>query len=184
MARPPVRTRNIERRVIAAPALAVRASSTYDAGSTGTRRTKGWQVPTASPNANVFNLATLRDRSRMATRNDGYAKNAIDVLVSELSGTGIKPQSEAVDVAFRKQVQELWREWTDESDADGLLDWYGQQSQAVRGWLEGGEIFVRLRPRLEKDGLSVPLQVQILEPELCPHTYTTTLPSGNRVRAG
>lgn len=166
-------------------AAAPRVKNSYDAGSTGTRRTKGWRAPTASPNAAIeYNLATLRDRSRAATRNDGYAKGALDKLVTNLIGTGIKPLSQADDPIFRRNIQALWLQWTDQSDADGLLDWYGQETQAVRAWLEGGEAFVRLRPRVASDGLLVPLQVQVLEPELCPYTHNIVLPTGNRVRAG
>lgn len=163
----------------------VRASlSVYEGGSTGTRRTVGWRAPTTSPNTAVLaNLATLRDRSRAATRNDGYAKGAIDALVRNLIGTGIKPLSQAPDGAWRQAVHALWLRWTDEADADGLLDFYGLQTLAVRGWLEGGETFVRLRPRLLEDGLSVPLQLQVLEPELCPHTYDVVR-QGSRIRAG
>lgn len=157
----------------------------YESGSTGTRRTQHWSAPNVSPNtAILYNLETLRNRSRTATRNNGYAKGAIDKLVSNIIGTGIKPLSKAADPAFRKAVHVLWTRWTDESDADGLLDLYGQQAQVTRSWLEGGEIFIRLRPRLPADGLSVPLQLQVVEPELCPHTYDATLPSGNKVRAG
>jgi lambda family phage portal protein len=159
-------------------------ASVYEAGSSS-RRTLGWRAPTVSPNIAVLqNLSTLRDRSRQAVRNDGYAKGVIDKLVTNIVGTGIKPLSKAVDADFRKAVQALWLRWTDESDADGLLDWYGQQAQAVRSWLEAGEVFIRLRPRLPSDGLHVPLQVQVLEPELCPYTYDATAPNGNRVRAG
>ena len=162
----------------------VRASTAYESGAS-TRRTLGWHAPTASPNAAILHsLTTLRDRSRAATRNDGYAKGAIDKLVTNIIGTGIKPLSQAEDADFRPQVQELWLRWTDESDADGLLDFYGQQVQAVRGWLEGGEVFLRLRPRRPDDGLSVPLQIQVLEPELCPHMHTTFARNGNRIRAG
>jgi lambda family phage portal protein len=150
-----------------------------------TRRTVGWRAPSTSPNLSVLsNLATLRDRSRQAVRNDGWAKGTLDKLVTNIIGTGIKPLSKAEDPEFRRAVQALWLRWTDESDADGLLDFYGQQAQAVRTWLEAGEVFVRLRPRLVSDGLSVPLQVQVIEPELCPYTLNRALPSGNRVRAG
>lgn len=172
----------------AAPRMTGRSMSKvvalYD-GAAQTRRTLGWRAPTMSANQGVLaNLTTLRDRSRAATRNDGYAKGIIDKLVTNLIGTGIKPLSKAATAEFRALTQALWLRWTDESDADGLMDWYGQQAQAVRAWLEGGEVFARLRPRLPEDDLSVPLQVQILEPELCPHTYNAVLPSGNRVRAG
>jgi lambda family phage portal protein len=160
------------------------AGLAYESTSMG-RRAVGWRPPSLSPNPSIlYGLQLLRDRSRAAVRNDGYAKGAIDELVSNIIGTGIKPLSLADDQALRKRLQALWLLWTDESDADGLFDWYGQQALAVRAWLEGGEVFVRLRPRTPSDGLSVPLQVQIIEPELCPHTWNTTLPNGNRVRAG
>jgi lambda family phage portal protein len=176
---------NIENPASLQRSIAVRDSSAYEAGSTGTRRTVGWNAPTSSPNATIlYNLTTLRDRSRAATRNDGYAKGSIDRLVTNIIGTGIKPLSQAEDPEYRKAIHALWLLWTDESDANGLLDFYGQQAQSVRAWLEGGEVFIRLRPRLATDGLSVPLQLQVIEPELCPHTYTTLAPNGNRIRAG
>jgi lambda family phage portal protein len=158
-------------------------ASLYDAGAQ-TRRTLGWRAPTVSANQAILaNLTTLRDRSRAATRNNGYAKGVIDKLVTNIIGTGIQPLSQADDPDFRKTVQALWLRWTDESDADGLLDYYGQQTQAVRTWLEGGESFMRNRLRLPEDGLSVPLQIQVLEPELCPHTHTVWS-STARIRAG
>jgi lambda family phage portal protein len=157
--------------------------ATYEAGSQS-RRTVGWRAPTVSANAAILgNLTTLRDRSRAATRNDGYAKGVIDKLVANIIGTGIKPLSQAKDPEFRKAVQALWLRWTDQSDADGQLDWYGQQAQAVRTWLEAGEGFGRIRLRLPIDGLCVPIQVQVLEPELCPHDYSVWSTTGP-VRAG
>ncbi len=162
----------------------VRSSTVYEAGQTATRRAVGWRAPTTSSNAGVLaNLTTLRDRSRAATRNDGYAKGVIDKLVTNIIGTGIKPLSQAKDPAMRVAIQALFLRWTDESDADGLLDFYGQQSLVTRTWLEGGEAFTRLRDRLPADGLSVPLQIQVLEPELCPHTHNV-FSSENKVRAG
>lgn len=158
--------------------------SIYEAGS-HSRRTLAWRAPTTSPNHGLLgSLTTIRNRSREAVRNNGFAKGAIDKLVTNIVGTGLKPLSKALDPAFRDQVQILWNRWTDQSDADGLLDYYGQETQAVRGWLEGGEMYARLRPRLLSDGLAVPLQVQNIEPELCPHAYNAVLSNGHKVRAG
>jgi lambda family phage portal protein len=155
----------------------------YEAGSQS-RRAYGWQSQTVSPNAAVLStLATLRDRSRTATRNNGIAKGAIDKLVTNIIGTGIKPMSQAADPTIRKAIQALWTKWTDESDADGLLDFYGQQAQAVRGFLDAGDDYIRLRSRLPGDGLSVPLQLQVLEPELSPYTYNLVTGT-TRIRAG
>jgi len=162
----------------------------YESGAV-TRRTLDWRSPTVSPNSSVIPLLPLlRDRSRAAVRNDGYAKGSIEKLVTNIVGTGIKPLSQAASADFRKAVQALWLKWTDESDADGLLDFYGQEAQAVRCWLEAGEVFIRLRPRYPTDvsitgtPLSVPFQVQVIEPELCPLNYNATLATGNRIRAG
>lgn len=159
------------------------AGAPYDAGA-HTRRTATWRAPATTANESILaNLTTLRSRSRAAARNDGYAKSVINGLVSNIIGTGIQPLSQHPDPAMRRRIQDLFLHWTDESDADGLLDFYGQQAQAVRTWLTGGEAFGRLRPRLPSDGLSVPLQIQVLEPELCPHTHTVQS-STQRIRAG
>lgn len=153
-------------------------------GGDHSRRTVDWNPPTTSPNSAVYSLATLRDRSRAAVRNDGYAKGAIDKLVTNVIGTGIKPVSKVQDRDFRKAQQALWLDWTDQSDPEGQLDFYGQQGQATRCWFEGGEAFVRLRPRRLSDGLVVPLQLQVLEPEFCPYDYSETLANGHVVQNG
>jgi lambda family phage portal protein len=159
-------------------------ASIYEAGSTGTRRTSSWRAPTVTPNAAVLaQLGTLRDRSRLAVRNDGYAGGAIDTIVTNLIGTGVTLRSKATNPDFQQQANALWNAWTRVSDADGQLDWYGQQTQAARAWLEGGECFVRLRPRFTSDGLPVPLQLQVLEPELCPYTYNVYTAT-TKIRAG
>ena len=58
-------------------------ASVYEAGAQ-TRRTVSWKAPTTSPNTNLWHLSTLRDRSRQAIRNDGWAKGAIDKLVTNI----------------------------------------------------------------------------------------------------
>ncbi|MDB0530064.1 phage portal protein, partial [Ralstonia solanacearum] len=81
--------------------------------------------------------------------------------------------------------------WTEEADAAGQTDFYGLQALACRAMLEGGECLIRLRPRRPEDGLSVPLQLQLLEAEHLPMTLNVDLPPtagasgpGNVVRSG
>lgn len=165
------------------PAVRNTAGLVYESAAQ-TRRTRGWNAPTTSPNTSLlFSLTRLRDRSRASVRNNGYGKGAIDHLVTNIIGTGIKPMSQAKDPDLRRQIQDLFTCWTDEADADGLLDFYGLQAQAVRGWLTGGENYTRLRARFVTDGLSVPLQLQNIEPEISPATYNDVLSNGFRVRA-
>lgn len=99
----------------------------------------------------------LRDSMRDLTRNSSYASNAIHNLVTHAVGSGIVPR------AKDPKINALFAEWVKRCDADGHLDFYGIQSLAVRGMLESGSGLVRRRRRLAKDGLPVPLQLQVLE---------------------
>lgn len=149
------------------------------------RRSQSWSASSSGPNNTLTgNLGTLINRSRAAIRNDPWAASGLEKLVANIVGTGIKPKSEATNDAFRKNLQALFLDWSDESDADGQLDFYGQQSLAVRSMLEAGECFARLRPRKPSDGLSVPLQVQLLEAEFVPWDYNDDLKRGHKIRAG
>ena len=149
------------------------------------RRAMSWMAPSTGPTSGLTgDLGTLINRSRAALRNDPWAAAGIQKLVANIVGVGIKPKSTASDDQFRKDLQQLFLDWTDESDADGVLDFYGQQSLAARAMLEAGECFIRLRPRRLQDGLSVPLQVQILEAEFVPWGYNDQLPNGHTIRAG
>lgn len=159
-------------------------NSLYEAASTR-KRGADWRPPDSSANSMLGSLGTVRNRSRQAVRNDGYAAGVIEKLVTNLIGTGITPLSQAPDPAFRLAVQNLWKRWVDVADADGQCDFYGLQALATRVWLEGGDALGRLRNRLPTDGLPVPLQLQVVEPELVPYTYDGVAPgTGHRIRAG
>jgi capsid protein len=49
---------------------------------------------------------------------------------------------------------------------------------------EAGECFLRFRPRRPEDGLSVPLQLQMLSSEHLPLGKCETLPNGNEIIFG
>jgi len=149
------------------------------------RRSLAWMP--GNPGAVAAMLATnaeLRVKSRDLVRRNAWAQAGIEAFVANAVGTGIKPQSLSPDETFKAEVQALWRDWTEEADAAGQTDFYGLQALACRAMLEGGECLIRLRPRRPEDGLVVPLQLQLLEPEHLPITLNTELPSGNVVRSG
>lgn len=166
------------------PAPARKASIAYE-GASYSRRAAGWQTSNYGPGSLVPNNAnTLRARSRQLVRNNGTASNALDTFASEVIGTGITPHSQHPDPRIRRAINEAWLESTDESDADGLQDFYGQQTLLVRSIAEAGECFARFRPRRASDGLLVPLQVQGIEADLCPVEKTELLPDGRKIKAG
>jgi lambda family phage portal protein len=88
------------------------------------------------------------------------------------------------DSKTKSAIQQLWNDWTDEADAEGLTDLYGLQRRMGRELFIAGEVFVRLRPRFLSDGLSVPLQLQILPSEMLPLWKTEPVGNGNQIRQG
>ncbi len=163
-------------------------SPIHEAAGRG-RRALAWTP--GNPGAIAALMATgheLRTKSRDLVRRNAWAAAGLEAFVANAIGTGIKPQSMARDIAdadgFRARAHALWWDWVAEADAAGLTDFYGLQALACRAMLEGGECFIRLRPRRLQDGLSVPLQLQLLEAEHCPLTLNTQTESGNVIRAG
>ena len=164
--------------------LPERIKASYEGAGEG-RRSASWDAPDIGINSiNTPALRNLRARSRAAVRNDPYAFNVIDKRVSNLIGTGITPRPKIEDDVLRKVQQELWEDWVDESDADGLTDFYGQQALIARTVETAGECFVRLRPRSLDENLAVPMQLQVLAPEFVPHDKFEPAKNGNTIRAG
>jgi lambda family phage portal protein len=169
-----------------APATAsrVRNSVGYEGASTG-RRMSGWQPSTGSVNREIFYSGDiLRARSRDALRKNIWAATGIDEHAAHVIGTGITPRFGHPKKKIREKQQKLFDQWTVEADADGLLDFYGLQDLVFRGVREGGEILARLRPRRMDDVDTVPLKIQLLEPEHLPLRDNRTLENNNLVRAG
>lgn len=122
-------------------------------------------------------------RSRYLVRNNAYAAAAVECFSSNLVGTGITPEWPQ-DLADKEAIEKLWRTWTDEADSEGVTDFYGLQKRIARELFVGGECFVRRRPRYLSDGLSVPLQLELLPSEQLPTERNFFLDNGNRIRQG
>jgi lambda family phage portal protein len=143
----------------------------YQAASLG-RRLASWRPGTPGPNSTVqASGPDLVRRSRDLRRNNPHAKRAMDLISTHVVGTGIKPRSLCTNRKVREALTELWADWTRVADADGVLDFYGMQALLVDEMVEGGEAFVRLRPRRVTDGLPVPFQLQALPTEMIPLDY-------------
>lgn len=158
----------------------------YDAAGSG-RRLRGWNAPPSGPNASTGQQPKLRDRARDAGRNEWAGASGTRVWTTNLIGVGIIPRPVTKNQALKRRLTDLWNAWCVSADADGVLDFYGLQTLAVRSWIESGEVFIRIRPRRNEDGLAVPLQVQLLESDMVPminYDALPGMPAGNRIRAG
>lgn len=139
-------------------AIANRTKRGFDAAKPS-RRSSSWQPGGGSINTELNNgLRTIRNRSRDLIQNNGYMKRALKIMVSNIVGTGIMPKF------ANDRHAKIFKTWAEgECDAAGMLSFGAMQAQVVRAVWADGEVFVRYRIRKPEDGLTVPLQLQILE---------------------
>lgn len=156
----------------------------YEGARVG-RRTDGWVAAGTGANTEIGTaIARLRDRTRDLARNNPYAAKAVQAVVSNLVGTGIMPRTRAGDAGVNDQADRLWARFAESCDADGLTDFYGLQALVVRAMTESGECLVRIRERRIDDGLPVPLQLQLLEPDHLDTGKTGEVPGGGFIIQG
>lgn len=154
-------------------------------GAGQSRRLAGWKAPGTGPvQAVAPALPTLRNRARDAARNAPLAAAIVRAWVSALVGSGIVCRTQTDDQAQRERIETAWRNWLPEADASGAAaDFYALQTLAVRAFIESGECFLRFRSRRLSDGLSAPVQVELLESDMLPQ-LDLHLPDGNKIIQG
>lgn len=153
--------------------------------SQGNRRLRTFQPSRLHLNTLLVGAgATITARARYLIRNNGYALNAAESWTGNAVGDGITPSSKITNARLKNRVMELWCNWTDYADAEGLTDFYGLQRRAAREMFVTGETFFVFRPVSASLGLPVPLQLQLLPTEMLPLTKNEVLANGNVIRCG
>lgn len=149
----------------------------YDAASSG-RRTQNWRRSSTDANAAIGpSLGRLRDLARDLVRNNGYAESALTTITDNVVGWGLVP-------SVKHDLFNRWANSTD-CDADGRNDLGGLQKLVVRTVVESGECLVRRRARLMTDGFVLPVQLQVLEPDLLDTSkQVPSLPNGGQIIQG
>ena len=147
-----------------------RRALSYVAGENAPRG-KDWRASRKGPNAELRNaLANLRTRSREMIRDNAMANRMLSIRVAHEIGYGITPRSTTGDEALDKRVMAVWDGFVARSDLHGRLNYYAQQMQMARCRGEAGEVLmriIRLTPQeARRLGLAVPLQLEVLEPDL------------------
>lgn len=135
----------------------------YDAAGYG-RRFDGWKAGnTTANNETEMSLDRLRARSRDLSRNNPWAKRAVEVLANNVIGTGIRPTPlKEVD-----KVSKAWAAWAEstECDFEGNTNFTGLQRLITRTMAESGEAIIRRR-RTATNKSGVPIQLQVFEPDI------------------
>lgn len=137
-----------------------------------------WSAGNNSANAEISSaLSRLRARSRDLVRNNPHAARAISSLAGNAIGTGFM-------LKLPKPAAPYWKAWTEYCDADGQLDYYGLQNLIGRTVFESGECLVRHRLRPPEDGLEIPLQLQVMEPDYLDEAKSGSLANGGWIWGG
>lgn len=151
-----------------------------EAGGTG-RRWTGAPVTSRSLNTDLAARGrTVSARAAHAVRNNAHASAAVQALVANIVGPGIKPSSQHPDPQVRALVHALWAAWVDCADFDGAGDFYALQAIACRLMVEAGEAFCQMFP--DPDG-SRELRLRLIHPDQVPFEFPMIGPA-SRVRAG
>lgn len=151
------------------------------------RRTEHWRTPNRDANAEITPaLALLRSRSRDLRMNNPYASAAIESIIDNTVGYGIKPAPRGRTARITKAASAAWKAWAESTQCDysGQHDIYGLQALGMGSIAEGGEVLLRRHWRKSSTGLALPFQIQVLEGDFLDTSKTTELASGSRVIAG
>jgi lambda family phage portal protein len=138
-----------------------------DTGLTRDRRNIGlWNTPVPDY-SRVAPSPLLRNQARYLVANNAVAARAAQTFVDNVIGPGITLLPKIGDAALKSLLLKRWNRWAEISDADGLLNWYGQQALAARSMFVDGEIFVRMLT-----GGDGTLRLQLLPPEFIDTSIT------------
>ena len=152
-------------------------------GHTGARRdrrqTQNWKTGSGSAdNATLPDLQELRNRSRDLVRNAPIATGAINTVVTNTIGVGLKLQSridrdilkgvlgddEETFSAFERHAERLFNYWANSQDCDAsrIQNFCGLQDLSFRSVLEAGDAFV-IRRFIERPGKMFATALQVIE---------------------
>lgn len=141
----------------------------------------------------------MRSWARSLVRDNAYAWNVVDTIVSNVIGDGITAQSthetaEGEDIEDANDARDkVWSEWCEVCDINGELTFSEIQALCQREIVEAGEVLIRFvkTPGKQFRGTSrpVPLALEVIEADrlsLNHDTYTVraTRETGNRIIRG
>lgn len=162
----------------------LKAETGFRAAARG-RRAASW-YPTSSSINQILSADApqMVRRARQAFRNSAWAKSASDSYVSAVVGSGILPEFDVQDKTLRENLANLFEDFSDHCDPLGASDFAGLQEIACRGHFEAGDSFARLRTRRPADNLPIPLQLEMLDAEMCDYGKNVLLPGSRMVKGG
>lgn len=143
------------------------------------RRMGAWNPTGTSGNAEMGPaIGKLRDNAEDLVRNNAFASKSVRRWCRRVVGYGITPQADTGSVSTNRTIDNWWRVWVPRCFSDVRLNMYAGQRMIVRTAFTRGECLIRIWDRSLNDGLPVPLQLQIIEPDFIDTGKSQKLDSG------
>lgn len=147
----------------------------YTGASKSKRQFGDWTTSSGDADSDIlYDLPTLRERSRDLVRNNPLASGAINTKVVNVVGTGLALKSsidrdylglsEEEAEAWQRNAEREFRVWAESPDCDvaRTVNFYGLQELAFRSVLENGDVFA-LPTYLDRPNMIYILVVQLIE---------------------
>jgi lambda family phage portal protein len=143
------------------------------------RRQGGWFTQGTSGNAEIGPaVGRLRDNSEDLARNNAFASKSVRRWSRRVVGYGITPQADTGNDVVNAKIDAKWKAFVPASCSDRRINAYAAMRMIVRTTFVRGECLIRLWDRRPGDGLPVPFQFQVLEPDYLDSSKTMALNSG------
>lgn len=141
----------------------------YAAGEQN-RLNANWLTKNQSADHELRRDADLaRARARDLVRNNAYATGAVDTIVANVVGCGIKPQARILladgepDELTNDAIELAWSEWCEIADVTGRLHFYEMQALALREMVEAGECLIHMPAPVYFGEAVAPLRLELIE---------------------
>lgn len=161
------------------------ARRAYDAARVD-HRTLSWRAGGTDANSEIgASEEIVRNRCRDMLRNNGYAVQIVDTFADHVVGTGIVGAPIGLSGRNQRRANNAWAAWKENCDWDGDHDLDGLLWLACKGMAESGASIIRFRrQQFDASTSIVPLQLQLVEPDLLDTTKTTALEGGAYIDRG
>jgi lambda family phage portal protein len=122
-------------------------------------------------------IVTNRVQARHLEENHDLAKGALDVLVDNVIGQGLRPEPmvKTLDGELSTEtngaILDLWKDWIKKPEVTWELDYYSVQRLQARTWFRDGECltqFLSGNVTALDHGTVVPFSLELIEPDFLP----------------
>lgn len=157
----------------------------YEAGEINRFNDDWTPINADTENTDKMQRDLIKARARYLENNSDIAAAAVNGIVRNVVGTGIRPQARTKSEATNREIERLWTIWTrpENCDITGQQSFYELQAMLLRRQVYDGEIFVK-KVYERRRRADATLKLQVIKSDML-NSYQLYAPgTGNIIRSG